>query len=91
VLHPSTASWGAGLALVIVFTMLWMGAVLARNHQNITGPIGGRSSGLIYGGPNLGVTGFFGSEGPPPVGCNAGQLDFSDVTGCNLALYMVGL
>lgn len=50
-----------------------------------SGGSGGGQVGFIEGVNNLGV----GGSSSPTTPCVGGQLDFSDVTGCNTTLYMV--
>lgn len=55
--------------------------------DGINNPASGGSGGnvgFIEGVNNLGVGG---SSGPPATPCNAGQLDWSDTTGCNLVFF----
>lgn len=73
-----------GRALLLALTIAGTTQLRADGINN---PASGGSSGavgFIEGINNLGIGG---SSGPPPTPCNAGQLDWSDATGCNLVFF----
>lgn len=74
------------IALAVVLVCL----SAAASGDGIDNPATGGNGnwvGRLEGINNSGI----GGSAIPATPCNAGQLDFSDATGCNLTLLMVGL